>query len=73
MTDDETCGVAADELLAPAAGEPTELITRAWALVRAQERMADRWAESDASVRKDLWQQLHRAGNELRETLEMFN
>lgn len=42
----------------------------AWALVAAQGRMLDGWADADPDVRRTLWGNLHRAGDELREHLD---
>jgi hypothetical protein len=36
----------------------------------AQERMLGRWAEGDDDVKRELWQNLHRAGDELRLALD---
>lgn len=47
-----------------------ELRAAAWRLVRDQSRMLDRWAEADEHVRLDLWRNLHRSGDRLRDALE---
>ena len=47
-------------------------VTRAaWALVYAQGRMLDRWADGDEKVREGLWRNLHAAGDALREALSL--
>lgn len=54
---------------APATTAPS-VIEAAWALVRAQGRMCDRWAEGDENVKRQLWQDLHKKGDALRLLLD---
>lgn len=58
------------DVLASAEGEPSDLLVKAWALVHAQGRMLDGWAEGDDAAKRQLWRDLHRKGDELREALE---
>lgn len=44
--------------------------TLIWRFVHAQSRMCDRWAEGDDAVKKNLWQALHAAGNDVREYID---
>ena len=46
-----------------------ELKERGWELVKAQGRMLEHWAESDDAGKRDLWQELHRCGDDLRAIL----
>jgi hypothetical protein len=42
-----------------------EFYSFALALLRAQQRMLDRWSEGDEAVRQQLWRDLHQCGDDL--------